>query len=138
MFFLFEDMPLLRTTIAIVTTPDTDVAKQKVSEELMENINSDDGKSFGKYLSDKVDMDLQMEQINLGSIHIDWRVAELSELENIKSLSDTGVLSNIVTYFLIKRPLLAKCDVKRVFLKTVVTEESYEALLKFAEGKYSV
>ena len=89
-----------------------------------------------KDLSEELNTELHVEvdKVYEGSVMIDLRLKDYTELENIKYQSDTGVLSNIFGSLLLTPEYLSSCLADKVHIDAKVDDRSYQALMAFARG----
>ena len=117
--------------------PDSEINKQDATESLYNSLRrSSVQKQLSKDLSEELDTELEVDKVYRGSVMVELRLKDYTELENIKSLSDTGVLSNIFGSLLLTSDYLSLCRADKVHIDAKVDDRSYQALMAYARGPY--
>ena len=91
-------------------------------------------KQLSKDLSEELDTELEVDKVYEGSVMIELKIKDYTELENIKSLSDTGVLSNIFGILLLTAEYMTSCLADKVYIDATVDDTSYQDLMAYARG----
>ena len=129
----------LKVKLDTVVEPDSEINKQDATEKLYNNLRrSTIQKQLSKDLSDELDTELEVDKVYKGSVMIELRLKDYTELENIKSLSDTGVLSNIFGSLLLTSDYLSSCLSDKVHVDAKVDDRSYQALMAYSRGSYLI
>ena len=118
-----------------IVKPDSEKNKQDATENLHSYLShSSVQEKLSKDLSDELDTELVVDKVYKGSVIIELKMKYYTELENIKSLSDTGVLSNIFGSLLVTSDYLSSCQADKVHIDAEVDDMSYKALMEYARG----
>ena len=129
----------LKVKLDTKVEPDSEINKQDSLESLYNNLRrSSVQKQLSKDLSDELDTELEVDKVYRGSVMVELRLKDYTELENIKSLSDTGVLSNIFGSLLLTSDYLSLCQDDKVHIDAKVDDRSYQALMAYARGPYFI
>ena len=121
--------------LTITPTVEPETASDDVTRHLVEKVKSKGGgDALSEFLSENLNTPLKIDKVSQGSVLIDFIISDFTELENIKSLSDTGVLTNLVTYHLVTPELLAECAASKIIFKTIFVEASYTRLMEYSTG----
>ena len=120
--------------LTITPTAEPETASDDVTRHLVEKVKSKGGDDLCEFLSENLNTPLKIDKVSQGSVLIDFIISDFTELENIKSLSDTGVLTNLVTYHLVTPELLAECAASKIIFKTIFVEASYTRLMEYSRG----
>ena len=94
-------------------------------------------KQLSKDLSNKLYTELEVDKVykhDNGGVIIELLIKEFTELENIKSLSETGVLSHIFGSLLLIPEYLSSCLADKVHIDAKVDDRSFQALMAYARG----
>ena len=119
--------------------PDSEINKQDSLENLYNNLRRISvQKQLSKDLSEELDTELEIDKVYKGSVIIELKMKDYTELENVKSLSDTGVLSNIFGSLLLTSDYLSLCRADKVHIDAKVDDRSYQALIAYARGPYFI
>ena len=125
----------LKVKLDTMVKPENEVNKQDATDKLYSYLSqSSVQEKLSKDLSDELDTDLVVDKVYIGSVVIELRLKDFTELENIKSLSDTGVLSNIFGYLLLTDEYKSSCQADKVHIDAIVDDGSYQALMARAKG----
>ena len=117
--------------------PDTEINKQDATDKLYSYLSDSSVQNqLSIELSDEFDTELEVDKVYKGSVMIELRLKDYTELENFKSLSDTGVLSNIFGSLLLTSDYLSLCRADKVHIDAKVDDRSYQALMAYARGPY--
>ena len=119
----------------VTTHPESTENTQNATDQLYSVLDSPGARqSLSQYLTEETDIDLSVHRIVRGSFFIDLKMKDYLELEEIKYLSDQGVLSIMLNFYLITKDFLQSCLAESVKLNVTVDIVSYQALLAFARG----
>ena len=125
----------LKVKLDTMVKPENEVNKQDATDKLYSYLSqSSVQEKLSKDLSEELDTKLEIDKVNKGSVIIELRLKDYKELENIKSLSDTGVLSNIFGYLLLTNEYKSSCLADKVHIDAIVDDGSYQALMARAKG----
>ena len=114
---------------------DSEINKQDATEKLYNKLRrSPVQKQLSKDLSEELDTELEIDKVYRGSVVMELIMKDYTELENIKSLSDTGVLSNIFGSLLLTSDYLSSCLADKVHIDAKLDDRSYQALMAYARG----
>ena len=117
--------------------PDSEINKQDATNNLYSYLShSSVQERLSEDLSDELDTDLEVDKVYKGSIVMELLMKDYTELENIKSMSDTGVLSNIFGSLLLTSDYLSSCLADKVHIDAKVDDGSFQALMAYARGCY--
>ena len=115
--------------------PDSEINKQDAKNNLYSYLShSSVQEKLSKDLSDELDTDLVVDKVYIGSVVMELIIKDYTELENIKSLSDTGVLSNIFGSLLLTPEYLSSCLADKVHIDAKVDDGSYQSMMAYARG----
>ena len=115
--------------------PDSEINKQDATNQLYSYLShSSVQEKLSKDISEELDTALEVDKVYIGSVVIELRLKDYTELENIKSLSDTGVLSNIFGSLLLTSDYLSLCQADKVHIDAKVDDGSFQALMAYAKG----
>ena len=121
--------------LTITPTVEPETASDDVTRHLVETVKSKEGgDALCEFLSENLKTPLKIDRVSHCSVLIDFIISDFTELENIKLLSDTGVLTNLVTYHLVTPELLAECAASKIIFKTIFDEASYTRLMEYSRG----
>ena len=140
LFILFSGKSLqyLKVNLDTKVKPDSEINKHNATENLYNNLRrSSVQKQLSKDLSEELDAELEVDKVYKGSVIIELKMKDYTELENIKSLSDTGVLSNIFGFLLLTPEYMASCKADQVHIDAKLDDRSYQSLMAYARGLFS-
>ena len=125
----------LKVKLDTMVKPDNEANKQDAKDNLFCYLSqSSVQEKLSKDLSEELDTKLEVDKVYKGSVIIELRLKDYTELENIKSLSDTGVLSNIFGYLLLTSEYKTSCQADKIHIDAKVDDWSYQALMTHARG----
>ena len=90
--------------------------------------------SVQEQLSKKLNTELEVCKIAEGNVMIELVIKNFEQIENIKSLSDTGVLSNIFGSLLLTPKYLSSYLAEKIYIRAKVDDSSYHDLMKYVKG----
>ena len=135
--FLGNDPGTLKVKLETEVEPDSNVYKDNATNKLYNKLRlSSVKKQLSIDLSKKLHTRLEVDNVYSGSVMIELRLKDYTELENIKSLSDTGVLSNIFGSLLLTPDYKSSCLADKVYIDARVDDRSYQALMEYARGSF--
>ena len=128
-------LPTLKINLDTKVTPNSEENKKDATDKLYSYLKKPPvQKELSKHLSKKLNTELEVDDVNKGCVIIDLRLKDYTELENIKSLSDTGVLSTIFGSRLLTPEYLSTCLAKKIYIGAKVDDRSYQELMAYATG----
>ena len=117
----------LTIRVTTKTLPDTKEFQSRAENSLYTSLKSKGAVSYlSQNMSRELDAKVELNNVRLGSIKMDLFLCDMSNLEEIKELSDTGVLSNIVDSILMTPKFIESCGAEDVSLDVMIEEESYQ------------
>ena len=126
----------LRLSVEVSAEPDSPSNTRQALDLLYERLDTTRARQrLTQYLVEETDVDLSVCRISRGSLFIDVKITDYSQLEEIKYLSDQGVLSNMLNYYLITEDFKQTCQAETVKLQVTVDIVSFQALTAFARGQ---
>ena len=115
--------------------PDNQENKEDATNNLYGYLsNSSVQEQLSKDLSKKLNTELEVCKIDTGSVVIELGIKNFEQIENIKSLSDTGVLSNIFGSLFLTPKYLSSCLAEKIYIRAKVDDRSYHDLMTYAKG----
>ena len=128
-------LPTLKVNLKTKVKPNSEENKKDATDKLYSYLKKPHvQKELSKRLSKKLNTELEVDDVNKGCVIIDLRLKDYTELENIKSLSDNGVLSTIFGSLLLTAEYLSTCLAEKVYIGAKVDYGSYQDLMAYATG----
>ena len=129
----------LKVKLDTKVEPDSEINKQDATDNLYSYVRQFSvQKQLSKDISEELDTELEVDKVCKRGVIIELKMKDYTELENIKSLSDTGVLSNIFGSLLLTPEYMASCKADKVHIDAKVENRSYHSLMAFARGPYFI
>ena len=116
------------------TLPDNKKIQERAENNLLTVLSSEEVKSeLSEALSGKLYTHTKLTHVRVGSIRVDMILGDLSRVENLKELSDKGVLSNIMDNILMTPEFIESCQagdvvIEDVAIEVVLDEKSYQRI----------
>ena len=127
--FLLITGNILPLTLVITTNtlPDSEQVHLEAEKNIFRLLLSEEERSrLAEALSDEFKTTIKLDNVQMGSIGVDMRLANLSKLEYLKELSDKLVLTNIVDSILMTPEFIESCQAQDVAINVIIDEESYQ------------
>ena len=111
------------------TLQDNEDIHKKAENNLLSKLSSEEVKSeLSHQLSRKLNTEVKLSKIVMGSIKVDLIFEDLSRLEKLKELSDKWVLTNLMDSILMTPEFIESCQAEDVAIDVVLDEESYQRI----------
>ena len=121
------NIPPLTLVITTNTLPDSEQVHLEAENKIFSFLLSEEERSrLAQALSDEFKTTIKLDNVKMGSIRVDMRLANLSKLEYLKELSDKLVLTNIVDSILMTPEFIQSCQAEDVAISVIIDEESYQ------------
>ena len=129
----------LKLKLNTMVEPDSEINNQDATDQLYRYLSSQSVQNqLSEDLSKKLDTELQVYNIDKASVMIELIMKNFEKIENIKSLSDTGVLSNILGSLLLTPKYMSLCKTTYMYkvlcIDAMVDDMSYKDLMAYAKG----
>ena len=129
----------LKLKLDTMVEPDSKINNQDATDQLYRYLSSPSVQNqLSIDLSKKLDTELQVYNIDKASVMIELIMKNFEKIENIKSLSDTGVLSNILGSLLLTPKYMSLCKTTYMYkvlcIDAMVDDMSYKDLMAYAKG----